>query len=109
MQTSQGCSDRDIFLFFDKVFDWNHLVDTKPVLNLSNVRKIWQAELQHVQSSKGSDRCLAWYRLVVAVAAPVYFVLVVVFSGPTFLNYLTNWGNTMMVLNFCVLALGHAL
>ena len=102
-------SDNDIFRFLDKVFNWNNLVDNKVPVDLSNERKIWQAEVQHVRSSKGSDRCLAGYRLFIALAATAYFLLVLSLTRANYYNYLTNWGNTMMVVNFCTLTLGHAL
>ena len=46
---------------------------------------------------------------MVAIAATFYLVVVASLNGATYFNYLTNWGNCMVVVNYINLMVSHVL
>jgi len=71
--------------------------------------KVWVKEEQDLRCSNfaRSERCLAFFRLAVAVCAIAYMIVIFSFTFEKYFDYLTNWGNAMMAITFTVLTIGH--
>jgi hypothetical protein len=89
--------------------DWNF--DLLPGIELEKLdkqNKVWIVYKQHLQQSYGSIRCLAIYRLLIALATSSYCVALAVLRGPLhFFGDLTNWAMTSMGITFWMMCFDH--